>query len=326
MYPTRKREWTRFIIYFIVVLFLYQAIKLFYTSFTKTTPQETQYQHQEKKSYKTQTILEFVPDNQTYLDFPWYQQKHTRPQFRPKANLTTTELSIKEREIMLQKAILQAKKRAQKKFLLADYTGIRGTRFTLPEETKALRDKVNCWTKGQWVKDDDNFQLKHLQDPTYSSCDSKFYKTHDESEKREALKYRWQPSSDCPLDRSIDAKNWCAALKGRNILLVGDLVHYQYHELLLDAFRDGPTVCFGELNCKGTIKKIINSCAFILYLKQLLNKIILFVKRKIRVFVISVMMYCLPSVSSRIEIKVTQLQTLSNGLLSHPPYFHPTLF
>ncbi|KAI7896754.1 uncharacterized protein EV154DRAFT_490746 [Mucor mucedo] len=247
MYP-KKREWTRFIIYFVVAMVIYQLAKLVYNSFTRTIPQEIY--HEERKSYKTQNILEFVPDNQTYLDFPWYQKKHTRPQFKPNGNLTTTELSIKEREIMLQKAILQAKKRAQKKFLPADYTGIRGTRFNTQEETKALRDKVNCWTKGQWVKDDDHFHLTHLQDPIYSSCDSKFYKTHDKTEKREALKYRWQPSSDCPLEQSIDAKNWCAALKGRNILLVGDLVHYQYHELLLDAFRDGPTVCFGELNCK----------------------------------------------------------------------------
>ncbi|KAG2228668.1 hypothetical protein BDF21DRAFT_492507 [Thamnidium elegans] len=250
----RKKDYTRFIIYILIVFVVYQLIKLVYRGFSHTAEETSLEPSTTKPIYKQQTILEFQPDNQTYSDFPWYKNKHTRPQFRPHANLTTTHLSIKEREIILQKAVLQAKKRAQKKFLPIEYTGgIRGTQFTTAEEAQTFRSKVDCWTRGQWIRDDDDepsFQLKHIQDPIYSSCDSKFYKTQDSNEKREAVKYSWQPSGNCPLKSTVVAKDWCKALRGRNMLLVGDLVHYQYHELLLDAFRDEPTVCFGELNCK----------------------------------------------------------------------------
>jgi hypothetical protein len=141
-----------------------------------------------------------------------------------------------------------------KKFLPTEYQGIRGTRLIDVDETQAFREKVECWTTGQWIKDDNAFSLTHIQDPIYSSCDSKFKKlTHGEDEKRDAVKYKWQPSKNCPIKKTIDSKNWCKVLRGRNMLLVGDLVHYQYHELLLDTFRDEPTVCFGELNCKGKL-------------------------------------------------------------------------
>ncbi|CAO3630038.1 unnamed protein product [Mucor hiemalis] len=126
------------------------------------------------------------------------------------------------------------------------------------EDTLAFRMRVECMTKGQWVRSEETdvkkapFELKHIQDPIYSTCDKKFYKTHKSTEKRDSIKYRWKPtnSAQCPLKNTIDTKNWCKVLKGRNILLVGDLTQYQYHELILDTFRDEPTVCFGELNCK----------------------------------------------------------------------------
>jgi hypothetical protein len=210
------------------------------------------------KYLKPQTILEFEANNDTtFMDFPWYQKSHTRPQFKPNATLTTIQLSLKEREIFQQKAILQAKKHAFRKFSPEDYVGIRGSKLTGAEETVAFRHKVDCWTKGQWVQQEGNeqaFALKHVQDSLYSTCDDKFYKSHSKDEKREAVKYRWQPhvSEECPaITTEVDSKKWCRVLHGKHMLLVGDLVHYQYHELLLDAFRDDPTVCFGELNCKG---------------------------------------------------------------------------
>ncbi|KAI8640558.1 hypothetical protein BD408DRAFT_419498 [Parasitella parasitica] len=163
-------------------------------------------------------------------------------------------MSVKERLVHQQKAVLQAKKLAFRKFVPEEYKGIRGSSLTTGEEASEFRRKVECWTRGTWVKEEQAgqvFNLKHIQDPLYSSCDNQFYKTHSAVEQREATKYRWEPESDsCPLSTQVESKKWCRSLKGRNMLLVGDLVHYQYHELLLDAFRDDPTVCFGELNCK----------------------------------------------------------------------------
>ncbi|KAG1169846.1 hypothetical protein G6F70_008095 [Rhizopus microsporus] len=199
-----------------------------------------------------QPTLTFQQDNgTTYMDFPWYQRPHTRPQFRPNIDLLSTDLSAKDRRILLEKAILQAKKLALRKFPAAEYTTIRGTNLTATQ-TAAFREKLTCWTMGQWIRDEQNsFRLKHLQEPIYSSCDHKFYKTHKESEKREETKYVWKPYSQaCPVSRKVSSARWCKLLKGRNMLLVGDLAHYQYHELFLDTFRDDPTVCFGELNCK----------------------------------------------------------------------------
>ncbi|CAO3626646.1 unnamed protein product [Mucor fragilis] len=255
----KQHSWLRFIIYFVVVFVLYQLCKVIYHAAFPTAQDTPVHDHDlmyhshnyKNKNIKQQTILTFVHDNQTYLDFPWYQQQHTRPQYRPNSTLTTLHMSIKEREIYQQKAILQAKKLAFRRFVPEDYAGIRGSLLSTAEETSEFRRKVECWTRGKWVKEEDAYSLKHIQDPLYSSCDRQFYKTHDTLEKREATKYRWVPESDsCPLSTKVESKKWCKSLKGRNMLLVGDLVHYQYHELLLDAFRDDPTVCFGELNCK----------------------------------------------------------------------------
>lgn len=253
----KNKNYTRFIIYFLIFLIVYQFIQLVYHGLSTPTEENMAQvkveSNNKEEGYKQQTILEFQADNQTYLDFPWYQTAHTRPQFHPNASLLTTHLSLKEREIVLQKAILQAKKRAQKKFPVAEYQGIRGTQLTTKEAADTFRARLACWTQGDWVHDDKKaFGLKHIQDPIYSRCDNTFYKTHKGDERREATQYGWVPSaSECRLKNSINPKSWCKALRGRNILLVGDLVHYQYHEVLLDAFRDEPTVCFGELNCKG---------------------------------------------------------------------------
>ncbi|KAI9323614.1 hypothetical protein BX666DRAFT_1836650, partial [Dichotomocladium elegans] len=99
---------------------------------------------------------------------------------------------------------------------------------------------VDCWTsRGRWASGQGGYHIrKHLQDPYYGKC------------KNSGSSYVWVTPPECPLHEEIDRDLWCDAINGRNILLVGDLVHYQLHEMLLDAMRDGPTVCYGELNCK----------------------------------------------------------------------------
>ncbi|KAI7900662.1 uncharacterized protein BX663DRAFT_152696 [Cokeromyces recurvatus] len=262
--PKRKeRNWKRFIVYFIILFFTFQFLKLIYqllfpNVIQSTVNQDQHVDYKEKTYYnnKQQNILYFYQDNQTYFDFPWYQTKHTRPQYRPNSNLTTTHLTLKERDILQQKAVLQAKKLAYRRFPKEDYeTSIKGsTTVNTLEKTIAFRKRLDCWLKrGHWIRDDGKdavYQLKHLQDPIYSTCDAQFYKTHSKDEKREAIKYRWQPAEECRFEHQLNLEQWCHILQGRHMLLVGDLVHYQFHEILLDAFRDDPTVCFGELNCK----------------------------------------------------------------------------
>ncbi|OBZ87598.1 hypothetical protein A0J61_04352 [Choanephora cucurbitarum] len=260
----RLQSGWRFAFYFVIACLFYYSLKALYHLITPSThSQKTQQQQQKPNRYKQQNILFHHPDQDTtFHDFPWYQSQHTRPQFKPNASLLTTELSAREREIMQQKAILTAKRLAFKRFVPDDYKGIRGSKLTTPEEVQAFRDTLDCWTQGQWVhlspkQLKKSFHLKHIQDPIYSTCDRRFYKTHSENDTREAVSYQWQPveynskHQACPsLNPKVEPKKWCKVLQGRNMLLVGDLVHYQFHEVLLDAFRDQPTVCFGELNCK----------------------------------------------------------------------------
>ncbi|RCH90446.1 hypothetical protein CU098_003194 [Rhizopus stolonifer] len=258
---TRKRQnWRRFAFYFIAAFLLYYFSKTIYHLFHSPSSLEHTITEKTKQTTfrKEQDILYFHDDNQTYLDFPWYQKEHTRPQYKPNATLLTIHLSLKDREIMEQKAVLTAKRLAFKRFPPENYIGIRGSKLSTAADVQAFRDHVTCWTNGQWIRVSElnskqHFALKHIQDPIYSTCDRQFYKTHASDEIREAVKYRWQPtkSDTCPpLNLKVESKKWCRVLQGRNMLLVGDLVHYQYHEVLLDAFRDDPTVCFGELNCK----------------------------------------------------------------------------
>lgn len=255
-----KRDWKRFIIYFLIVIALYACFKIFHNPSSNNTTEKnddhhhfTDHLHQQHRVHnsiatKKQSILTFHADNSTHHDFPWYKTAHTRPQFRANSSLLTTHLSPKERHIASSTAVLQAKKLAFHHFPVSDYQHIRGTPLS-PEETAELRAKVDCWTQGEWVLDDKAYKLNHVQDPLYSTCDRAFYKTHKETESRDV--YRWKPKKECAPLKAVNTRNWCKVLQGRNMLLVGDLVHYQYHEVLLDAFRDEPTVCFGELNCKG---------------------------------------------------------------------------
>lgn len=253
-----KRDWRRFIIYFILAVVFYVCLKFLLGQSSSATKDRDHHhftdhlqQHRTHKiPTKQQSILLFNHDNGTHLDFPWYQTPHTRPQYKPNATLLTTHLSPKERQIASSTAVLQAKKLAFRKFPVEEYQTIRGTPLS-PQETEDLRSKLECWTQGEWIKDPKAYQLKHVQDSLYSTCDNQFYKTHPASESRDM--YRWKPKSECAPLKAVNSRNWCKALQGRNMLLVGDLVQYQYHEVLLDAFRDEPTVCFGELNCKGKL-------------------------------------------------------------------------
>lgn len=187
-------------------------------------------------------------------DFPWYKRAH-RPVspsvFNPDFAFTTEHLTTGEREA-LQQRMVEAARNTAKEILGDEYYRdvIPGSRLSSPDQVRELRALVDCWTRGKWVPAPNSGPIRHFQDPLYGTCDNRFYKHHDANEQREAVQYVWQPACRWAADQ-VEPDYWCELLDGRNMLLVGDLVHYQVHELLLDVLRDGPAVCYGELNCKG---------------------------------------------------------------------------
>ncbi|KAI9489653.1 hypothetical protein BDB00DRAFT_770315 [Zychaea mexicana] len=189
---------------------------------------------------------------------PWYKIPHRSVVVGQRT--MTGHLSTQKRAELQERMVQLAKTKAQEAFGGDTYAGvIPGSIIRTEDQAQALRSLVDCWTQGKWVPFDETMEnalltnppIKHFQDPLYGTCDHKFYKTHEKDGKtwRAAVKYRWQPACALPVE-TIDPAEWCRVLRGRNIALVGDLVHYQMHELLLDVLRDGPVVCYGELSCK----------------------------------------------------------------------------
>ncbi|KAI8885668.1 hypothetical protein K501DRAFT_179430 [Backusella circina FSU 941] len=179
------------------------------------------------------------------LDLPWYKQSHLRPTYP--TEYTTSHLSEKERTQLTKEMVAKAKEAVKVAF--PDMKNIiQGSRLS-QKKSLALRERVDCWTRGKWVKAKEQLRLMpHFQDPLFGSCDRKFARTSDGQ--RPALTFEWQP--ECAMaEPMVNVEHWCEVLDGRHLLLVGDLVHYQVHELFLDSMRDGPVVCYGELNCKA---------------------------------------------------------------------------
>ncbi|CEP08297.1 hypothetical protein [Parasitella parasitica] len=156
---------------------------------------------------------------------------------------TTAHLSTEERDA-LQTAMIAKARAAASEFHFNG--GIPGSVMNTAAKAKRFRSLVDCWTTGTWVEDTNHYTMPHFQDPLYGSCDRRYKKSGGTSI-RPAVRYTWK--SECDMI-NVDSQRWCQVLRGRHLLLVGDLVQYQLHELFLDTLRDGPTVCFGELNCK----------------------------------------------------------------------------
>ncbi|KAI8146518.1 hypothetical protein BJV82DRAFT_598825 [Fennellomyces sp. T-0311] len=183
--------------------------------------------------------------NDARLALPWYKEPH-----KTIRSTMTSHLSPSQRIELSVRRVSEARDKARQVFNNTFEGIIPGSIIKTQDQAQALRSLVDCWTRGRWVKANVVSPIRHFQDPIYNACDNKFYKTHDKSQHRDAVTYRWQPS--CPLPATtIDPQNWCRAMRGRYIALVGDLVQYQMHELLLDVLRDGPVVCYGELSCRG---------------------------------------------------------------------------
>ncbi|KAG1452135.1 hypothetical protein G6F55_008841 [Rhizopus delemar] len=213
--------WPRLVIYVVILILLYQ----FFTSFS-ASPMSLQSKNEK---------------------LPWYKHHHPRlPQYNPYA---TTNLTTQEREALTSQMVERASQLVSRAFPEME-NKIIGSSLS-QDEVVQFRSLVDCWTStGKWVRMDGEVKvMSHYQDSLYGKCDRK----HRGEGQREALRYVWQ--SKCApikdnMDNSVNEDRWCEVLRGRHLLVVGDLVQYQLHEIFLDAFRDGPTVCFGELNCR----------------------------------------------------------------------------
>lgn len=180
-------------------------------------------------------------------NLPWYTSSH--PSLTSFNNHhVQSHLSPQERQQLQADMIEKAREQAYNEFPATK--GIIGSTQNTERKASEFRKRVECWTTGEWVQvESPAYIMPHFQDPIYSSCDKKYRRKNPDGSLRPAVKYVWQSKCDPKVD--IDAVSWCQALNGRSLLLVGDLVQYQLHEVFLDTLRDGPTVCFGELNCKG---------------------------------------------------------------------------
>lgn len=236
-----RGRWLRFIVYLFLLGLFYHCF-VFLLSASSHNPQQP--------SSSSETIIannqerRISPNHRHQQSstalLPWYQQPHPNL-VTSSSNYTTTHLSPLERLRLHENAVARAKQVAED--VIGRIEGIPGTFKDTAEAANTFRSLVDCWTRGRWTRYATPFLVKnHFQDPLYGSCDRKA-----KGNPRDALRYAWQPT--CPLG-PVDPTKWCEALDGRHMLMVGDLVQYAFHDVVLDVMRDGPTVCYGDMNCK----------------------------------------------------------------------------
>ncbi|KAI8049133.1 uncharacterized protein B0P05DRAFT_641872 [Gilbertella persicaria] len=231
----RRLNWPRIILYGLSTVLVIQLIKTFSV----------------RPSVKDDTHLQ-LDTTRLVRDFPWYQRQG-HPNLSPlqqHPKYITTHLSTQERQTLQENMIKKAREAVAHEF--QHIKGIPGSSVYAgkPEAARQFRSLVDCWTTGEWVSvtsQSAHWTMPHFQDPLYGSCDRKFKKTGGVG-RRPATNYVWKSKCDASID--LDPGKWCSVLNGRHLMLVGDLIQYQLHELFLDTLRDGPATCFGELNCK----------------------------------------------------------------------------
>lgn len=286
----RRLGWPRIVLYILCAILVLHLLQSFASSSSPSKPSN---------------VLPETEQQRSSVDFPWYNEQH--PNMAPLQNpkYTTAHLTTQERDA-LQTSMVEKARVAASEFQV---TGIPGSVMNTASKAKKFRSLVDCWTTGSWVEDTAHYTMPHFQDPIYGSCDRKYKKSGGTSV-RPAVRYTWK--SQCDMI-NVDAQHWCQVLRGRHLLLVGDLVQYQLHELFLDTLRDGPAVCFGELNCKGMYIQDFSSCKPLTCWNV---KIILYVRNQRPVSDISAMTSCL-CVERWIRIMDIQQPMSLNGTLHH---------
>ncbi|ORX46474.1 hypothetical protein DM01DRAFT_1364384 [Hesseltinella vesiculosa] len=175
-----------------------------------------------------------------YKDFPWYREPHPRSSLKNKVTFPTTAQERQRHYVAMLSLAESFSKRSFETII-----GIPGTKIVTQAAADATRAQLHNLVRGNWKPTQRTQLVKHVQDPLYGKCDKK----HPDGPRRET-QYRWVPDSGSLVTATPD--QWCSVLNGRHILLVGDLVQYQLHDLFLDTLRDAPTACYGELNCKDS--------------------------------------------------------------------------
>ncbi|CAG8454308.1 11139_t:CDS:1 [Funneliformis caledonium] len=141
------------------------------------------------------------------------------------------------------------------------HSSIPGSNIKTSKDLLKFRSYMECvTTKGKWVYDDTpRAFLIHKQDPLYGKCDSDFTPLNKNSSieeiwnnARNSIKYKWKTPNECPLP-SFNRKDYCSLIAGKKILIVGDILSHQLHDLLIDYFHDGPVQCYGVRSCKDHI-------------------------------------------------------------------------
>jgi hypothetical protein len=254
---TSRRSTIRFIIYAVFVFLVYRLLSSFWSNDTPTLTEniESPPSSESKDAPHQNDQIRDMPappvsdsddtEPEKEYDLPWYPKKD--------------KISTADRIELELKASIAAREMAHEAFRSLEIQGIPGSAIKTAEQAQLVHSQVDCFTQGSWVYDPrPRDLLTHLQESLYSKCDKRYERDQKDTDTsewkvRNELKYIWIPvdRSQCPLT-AVDKSNWCEILDGRHMLLVGDILQFQMHELLLDTFRDGPAVCYGELNCKGT--------------------------------------------------------------------------
>lgn len=131
--------------------------------------------------------------------------------------------------------------------------GIPGTAITDLKTAAKVQSGMDCiTTQGSWVYNASTARqdlIRHKYEALHGVCDKQFYKHQSDDEVREAAKYTWVPSESCRTDLEMPSRaDICSVLPGP-ILIAGDTLSYQMHDLFLDFFHDKAQTCYGENYC-----------------------------------------------------------------------------
>src|SRR4051794_34927905 len=140
-------------------------------------------------------------------------------------------------------------------------SSIPGSNIKTRKHLLEFRKRMDCiTTRGKWVYDDTPRPiLKHKQELIFGKCDKNSIPLNKNASieeiwenARNSVKYKWETPYECPLP-SFTRQEFCSLITDSSMLLVGDLLSYQLHDLLLNYFHDGPVQCYGETSCKDHI-------------------------------------------------------------------------
>eukprot|EP00271_Cylindrocystis_brebissonii_P006664 TRINITY_DN19430_c0_g1_i2.p1 TRINITY_DN19430_c0_g1~~TRINITY_DN19430_c0_g1_i2.p1 ORF type:complete len:1369 (-),score=253.86 TRINITY_DN19430_c0_g1_i2:73-3903(-) len=193
---------------------------------------------------------------------------------KPSGSSTTTREREREGKGAEKKKVLDSKGAATKGGAKANLNAlvpkghVPGTDITAPFARKFMHDVMLCLSNGSWVYNATPRELPWDLSPAgeqqrggsmkvnYKSCDIQHAKkdggvygadadaalANGESAKwrvRKSLKYEWKTRHPLCQFRHFNRHDFCRAVRGRNIVLVGDHSQFQLHDALLNHLAGG---------------------------------------------------------------------------------------